>query len=81
VTIPADTTLFKARHVVTMAGSPLRDAGIAVRDGEILGAAPWEPLRREHPGARIVDLAESILLPGLINAHCHLDYTMMRGAL
>jgi cytosine/adenosine deaminase-related metal-dependent hydrolase len=27
----------------------------------------------------VIDLGEQILLPGLINAHCHLDYTMMRG--
>jgi cytosine/adenosine deaminase-related metal-dependent hydrolase len=26
-----------------------------------------------------VDLGEMILLPGLINAHCHLDYTILRG--
>ena len=59
----------------------MEDAGIAVRDGEILDAAPWAALKAENPGALIEDLGEVILLPGLINAHCHLDYTMMRGAL
>ena len=28
---------------------------------------------------RIFDLGEVVLLPGLINAHCHLDYTHMAG--
>jgi cytosine/adenosine deaminase-related metal-dependent hydrolase len=41
----------------------------------------WNDLIRGHPGAIPEDLGECILLPGLINAHCHLDYTMMRGAL
>jgi cytosine/adenosine deaminase-related metal-dependent hydrolase len=27
----------------------------------------------------MVDLGEQVLLPGLINAHCHLDYTCLRG--
>jgi cytosine/adenosine deaminase-related metal-dependent hydrolase len=27
----------------------------------------------------LIDLGDSILLPGLINAHCHLDYTGMKG--
>src|SRR6185503_517913 len=29
----------------------------------------------------VVDLGESVLLPGLVNAHCHLDYTNMVGKL
>ncbi len=27
----------------------------------------------------VVDLGETILMPGLVNAHCHLDYTDMAG--
>ena len=27
----------------------------------------------------IIDLGDQVLLPGLINAHCHLDYTCLRG--
>jgi cytosine/adenosine deaminase-related metal-dependent hydrolase len=27
----------------------------------------------------VIDLGDSILMPGLINAHCHLDYTDMAG--
>jgi len=29
----------------------------------------------------VIDLGEQVLLPGLINAHCHLDYSMMRLAI
>jgi aminodeoxyfutalosine deaminase len=29
----------------------------------------------------VVDLGDSILMPGLVNAHCHLDYTEMQGKL
>ena len=32
-----------------------------------------------YPGQEIIDLGEQVLLPGLINAHCHLDYTCLRG--
>ena len=30
-------------------------------------------------GEPVVDLGETVLLPGLVNAHCHLDYTDMAG--
>src|SRR5207245_1248498 len=32
-----------------------------------------------NSGREVVDLDEQALLPGLINAHCHLDYTCLRG--
>jgi len=32
-------------------------------------------------GSQAVDLGQAALLPGLVNAHCHLDYTVMRGYL
>jgi cytosine/adenosine deaminase-related metal-dependent hydrolase len=64
-----------------MSGPVIEDGGLAVRGSEILSVAGWRDLLLEHPGATRVDLGEVILMPGLINAHCHLDYTMMRGAL
>ncbi len=36
-------------------------------------------LRRAVPAGSVVDLGERALLPGLINTHCHLDYTCLRG--
>ncbi|MBC8094753.1 MAG: amidohydrolase family protein [Akkermansiaceae bacterium] len=44
----------------------------------IVAVGKWDELR--HAGEAI-DLGESILLPGLVNAHCHLDYTDMAGLL
>jgi cytosine/adenosine deaminase-related metal-dependent hydrolase len=29
----------------------------------------------------VIDLGERVLMPGLVNAHCHLDYTMMRRSI
>lgn len=84
---PEATTLYRARHVLPMVGAsglarpPLENGGIAVRGSEIVAVEPWADLLREHPGAVREDLGEVILMPGLINAHCHLDYGMMRGAL
>lgn len=78
---PASTRLYRARHLVPMTSPVISGGGIAVREGEILAIGDWEELVAEHPGAPREDLGEVILMPGLINAHCHLDYTMMRGAL
>ncbi len=78
---PAATRLFRARTILPISRPGISDGGLAVRDGEILAVGEWNDLARELPAASREDLGEVILMPGLINAHCHLDYTMMRGSL
>ena len=73
--------LYRGTSVLPMSSPDISDGGLAVRGGEILGVGTWKELVREYPCASQEDLGEVILIPGLINAHCHLDYTMMRGAL
>lgn len=44
----------------------------------------WVGPRAEHPDAphaRVVELGDAVLAPGLVNAHTHLDLTVMRGLL
>ena len=36
---------------------------------------------RDLASGTFADLGDCILMPGLINAHCHLDFTIMRGAI
>jgi len=38
----------------------------------------WRDLSASFSG-KTLDLGEMVLLPGLVNAHCHLDYTHMAG--
>jgi cytosine/adenosine deaminase-related metal-dependent hydrolase len=78
---PEATTLYRGASVLPMSSPPILDGGLAVRGSEILAVGSWSDLISEHPAAIQKDLGEVILMPGLINAHCHLDYTMMRGAL
>jgi len=51
---------------------------VAVAGGRIAGVGRWRFIRSRFSGP-VTDLGDSILLPGLINAHCHLDYTDMAG--
>ncbi len=44
----------------------------------IVAVGRWQELSA-HSCARTVDLGEAVLMPGLVNAHCHLDYTDMAG--
>jgi cytosine/adenosine deaminase-related metal-dependent hydrolase len=72
--------ILKARVVVTMAGEPIADGAVAIVDNRIMAIGTLAELESTQPGP-LIDLGDQVLLPGLINAHCHLDYTMMRHAI
>ena len=62
-----------------MAQPPIENGGIYFRDGLIHDVGSWADLSRRWVGESAEDLGEVVLMPGLINAHCHLDYTGMAG--
>src|ERR1041385_2242516 len=70
--------LVRARTVVTMAGEPIDNGAVLIDGDRIAAVGQFEELKNEAAND-ILDLGERILLPGLINAHCHLDYTCLRG--
>jgi cytosine/adenosine deaminase-related metal-dependent hydrolase len=71
--------ILRARIVVTMDGPPIENGGVAISGNQIVDVGKFPEVSARHPGKKIVDLGEQALLPGLINAHCHLDYTCLRG--
>lgn len=70
--------IIRARFIVTMDGPSIEDGGIVVENGRILDVGPLAEVKRRNAG-EITNLGDYVLLPGLINAHCHLDYTCLRG--
>ena len=70
--------IIRARTVVTMDGPPIENGAIAIREDRIVDVAKFYEIKARHTG-EVIDLGEQALLPGLINAHCHLDYTCLRG--
>jgi len=63
-----------------MAQKLIDDGALIISNGKIAEVGRFRDLYSIYAGDRI-DLGEVALLPGLINAHCHLDYTHMAGAL
>ncbi len=69
--------IYRARLLLPISGPPVGNAAVAVAGGRVAYAGPADGA----PGGDCEDLGDVILLPGLINAHCHLDYTALRGAI
>lgn len=74
--------LYRSRSLLPLGGrAPVHDGALVVRGDRVLAAGSWAETRRDFPGEPVTDLGELVVLPGLINAHCHLDYSSMRGAI
>jgi cytosine/adenosine deaminase-related metal-dependent hydrolase len=64
---------FRAKWILPIAGPPVRDGWVSVEQGRVTAVGQGLP-----PGpAR--DLGDVALLPGLVNAHTHLELSWMAG--
>jgi aminodeoxyfutalosine deaminase len=66
-------TLLTASWIAPITSPLIRDGGIVIDDDTILGIGPSEALRQQYPDATLIDLGQSLILPGLVNAHTHLE--------
>jgi aminodeoxyfutalosine deaminase len=72
--------LYLADVVLPISSPPLSYGAVRVEGSEIVAVGPASELTAQ-PGEEVLDLGASTLLPGLINAHCHLDFTRFKGAI
>jgi cytosine/adenosine deaminase-related metal-dependent hydrolase len=70
--------ILRSRLVASMMGEPIENGAVAIEGTKIVAVGRFEEVKA-HSSGKVLDLGEQALLPGLINAHCHLDYTTLRG--
>ncbi len=68
---------YHARWIVPITAPPLAAGTVAVDGERIAYVGP----RASAPPGEDADLGNVLLMPGLVNAHCHLELTAMRGFL
>jgi cytosine/adenosine deaminase-related metal-dependent hydrolase len=68
----------RARLVVPVSRPALADGALVARGGWVAAVGRWADLARHWSGP-VADLGEVAVFPGLVNAHCHLDYTDLAG--
>ena len=75
------TSIYSARWVLPIVSPAIEDGAVAVDGSKILVVGPRSEIISRFPGARISDFGQAAILPGLVNAHSHLELTVMRGFL
>jgi len=75
------TTIYSARWVLPVSSPPIEHGAVAADGPLIVGVGSGAEIASRFPEARIESFGESAILPGLINAHTHLELTALRGYL
>lgn len=74
-------TIVKAKYIITDPENYLEDGAVAVEGKKIKCVGTFEQVnaRTKSGGAKVIDLGNAALLPGLVNAHTHLDLTHLQN--
>jgi 5-methylthioadenosine/S-adenosylhomocysteine deaminase len=74
-------TLINAAHVIPVepAGAVLPDHAVAVDAGRIVAVLPAAEAAARFDAKSRVQLDNHVLIPGLVNLHCHAAMTLLRG--
>jgi len=73
--------LINARWIIPVVPEAvaLENHSVAIADKRIHAILPSSDARERFPAARVVDLDQHVLIPGLINAHGHAAMSLFRG--
>ena len=71
--------VYTARYVLPVSSPLIRDGAVAVDQDRIVGVGPrGEVLAAAGAEAEVRDLTDAVILPGLVNAHTHLELSWMK---
>lgn len=73
--------IFSATWVMPISSDPIHEGAVVVEGEAIKAVGPVRKILDEYPGAEVTDFHHSILLPGFVNCHSHLEYAVFRGLL
>ncbi|MCL6106606.1 MAG: amidohydrolase [Actinobacteria bacterium] len=74
-------SIFRAKWVLPVSADPVYEGAVAVKGSSIIDVGPAAVIMEANPGSKVVNLHHAILLPGFVNCHSHLEYSVFRGLL
>jgi len=77
----SENLLITADWVLPVSSAAFRNGAVEIRQGRIHAIGPLAELASESEATHRIDLGAAALLPGLVNAHAHLELTALRGFL
>lgn len=73
--------IYAARWVVPVSSALIEDGAVAVEEARIVAVGTRRDVLSRFPDVKDVNFGEAAIIPGLVNAHSHLELSVMRGFL
>lgn len=67
--------------MLPVAATPIPDGAVAFVDGVIVACGPADDVIRRYPDIPKRDLGDALVSPGFVDAHCHLEWSLLDGLL
>jgi cytosine/adenosine deaminase-related metal-dependent hydrolase len=75
MTVERAETIYRAAWVLPIDRPPIPHGAVHIKNGYVVAVGPADTIQ----GRTIIDVGDAVLLPGLVNAHTHLELSWMRG--
>ena len=71
--------VYAAKHILPVASPPIQNGAVLVHEGRIVAFGRRKDVVKAHPNAEVRDLGDTVVIPGLVNAHTHVELSFMNG--
>jgi 5-methylthioadenosine/S-adenosylhomocysteine deaminase len=72
--------LLCAKYVLPVSAPHIENGAVLVKGDRIAAVGTREDLTRTHPDEEVRDFGLAVLMPGFVDLHTHLEYSVFRGA-
>ena len=72
--------LLTAKYVLPISAPHIDDGAVLVRDDRIVAVGTRADLAAAYPDEQVRDFGLAVLMPGFVDLHTHLEYSVFRGA-
>jgi cytosine/adenosine deaminase-related metal-dependent hydrolase len=71
--------LYAAKYLLPVSSPPIQSGALVAHEGKIVAVGRRRDLLKAHAGAELRDLGDAVIIPGLVNAHTHVELSWMNG--
>src|SRR3990172_8665641 len=72
--------LLTAKWILPISQKPIEDGALVVEGATIKDVGRYRTLKNKYPNEEVLSFGKAVVLPGFVDLHTHLEYSVFRGA-